>query len=155
MWSIGSGCAGFTSCSTCARSVVVALGSAAPQHVKSPQNRDRMAGRLFITGPPGKFPIVVLSKWVNHFKKLLKLNEYILCCCCCSVSKSCLTLCNPMNCSSQASLSITNSRSLLKLKSIRSAMLSNHLIFCHPLLLLPSIFPSIRVFFSKSDLSIR
>ena len=52
-------------------------------------------------------------------------------------------------------LSIANFRSLLKLKSIKSVMLSNHLIFCHPLLLLPSIFPSIRVFFSKSDLSIR
>ena len=46
----------------------------------------------------------------------------------------------------QASLSITNSRSLLKLMSIRLVMPSNHLILCHPLLLLPSIFPSIRVF---------
>ena len=45
----------------------------------------------------------------------------------------------------QASLSITNSRSLLKLMSIESVMPSNHLILCHPLLLLPSIFPSIRV----------
>ena len=46
----------------------------------------------------------------------------------------------------QASLSITNSRSLLKLMSIGSVMSSNHLILCHPLLLRPSIFPSIRVF---------
>ena len=46
----------------------------------------------------------------------------------------------------QASLSITNSRSLLKLMSIESVMPSNHLILCHPLLLPPSIFPSIRVF---------
>ena len=46
----------------------------------------------------------------------------------------------------QASLSITNSQSLLKLMSIESVMPSNHLIFCHPLLVLPSIFPSIRVF---------
>ena len=46
----------------------------------------------------------------------------------------------------QASLSITNSRSLLKLMSIESVMPSNHLILCHPLLLLPSIFPNIRVF---------
>ena len=44
----------------------------------------------------------------------------------------------------QASLSITNSQSLLKLMSIESVMLSNHLIFCHPLLLWPSVFPSIR-----------
>ena len=55
----------------------------------------------------------------------------------------------------QASLSITNSPSLLKLMSIESVMPSNHLIFCHPLLLLPSIFPSIRVFSSESTLHIK
>ena len=55
----------------------------------------------------------------------------------------------------QASLSITNSWSLLKLMSIKSVMPSNHLTLCHPLLLLPSIFPSIRVFSSKSALRIR
>ena len=55
----------------------------------------------------------------------------------------------------QASLSITNSWSLLKLMSIESVMPSNHLINCHPLLLLPSIFPSIRVFSSESALRIR
>ena len=55
----------------------------------------------------------------------------------------------------QASLSITSSQSLLKLISIESVMPSNHLIFCHPLLLLPSIFPSIRVFSSESALHIR
>ena len=55
----------------------------------------------------------------------------------------------------QASLSITNSRSLLKLMSIKSVMPSSHLFLCHPLLLLPSIFPSIRVFSSESALLIR
>ena len=55
----------------------------------------------------------------------------------------------------QASLSITNSRSLLKLMSIESVWPSSHLILCHPLLLLPSIFPSIRVFSNKSVLPIR
>ena len=55
----------------------------------------------------------------------------------------------------QASLSITNFRSLLKLMSIESMMPSNHLILCHPLLLLPSIFPSIRVFSNESVLCIR
>ena len=55
----------------------------------------------------------------------------------------------------QASVSITNSQNLLKLKSIESVMPSNHLILCRPLLLLPSIFPSIRVFSSKSVLRIR
>ena len=52
----------------------------------------------------------------------------------------------------QASLSITNSQSLPKLMSIESVMPSNHLILCHPLLLLPSIFPSIRVFSNESAL---
>ena len=55
----------------------------------------------------------------------------------------------------QASLSITNSQSLLKLMSIKLVMPSNHLILCHPLLLLPSIFPSIRVFPNESALRIR
>ena len=55
----------------------------------------------------------------------------------------------------QASLSITNSRSLLKFMSIESVMTSNHLILCHPLLLLPSIFPSIRGFSNESALHIR
>ena len=55
----------------------------------------------------------------------------------------------------QASLSITNSQSLLKLMFIESVMPSNHLILCHPLLLLPSVFPNIRVFSSKSVLHIR
>ena len=53
------------------------------------------------------------------------------------------------------SLSITNSQSLLKLMSIKSATPSNHLILCHPLILLPSIFPSIRVFYNESVLRIR
>ena len=60
-----------------------------------------------------------------------------------------------MDCSSQASLSITGSQSLLKLMSIKSVMPSSHLILCRPLLLLPSIFPSIRVFPSESALCIR
>ena len=55
----------------------------------------------------------------------------------------------------QASLSITISWSLLKLRSIASVMPSDHLVLCHPLLLLPSIFPSIRVFSSESALRIR
>ena len=55
----------------------------------------------------------------------------------------------------QASLSITNSQSLLKLRSIESVMPSSHLILCRPLLLLPSIFPSIRVFSNESVLHIR
>ena len=58
----------------------------------------------------------------------------------------------PWTTACQASLSITNSKSLLKLMSIESVMPSNHLILCHSLLLLPSIFPSIRVFSNESAL---
>jgi len=61
----------------------------------------------------------------------------------------------PWTAAHQASLSITNSQSLLKLMSIESVMPSNHLILCRPLLLSPSIFPSIRVFSNESVLRIR
>ena len=61
----------------------------------------------------------------------------------------------PSTAACQASLSIINSKSLLKLMSIELVMPLNHLIICHPLLLLPSIFPSIRVFSNKSVLRIR
>ena len=61
----------------------------------------------------------------------------------------------PWTAARQAALSITNSQSLLKLMSIKTLMPSNHLVLCHPLLLLPSIFPSIRVFSSESVLHIR
>ena len=69
---------------------------------------------------------------------------------------SCVRLfATPWNVARQASLSITNSRSLLKLMSIESVMPSNHLIFCRPLLLSPSTFPNIRVFSNESALHIR
>ena len=61
----------------------------------------------------------------------------------------------PWTAACQTSLSITNSRNLLKLMSIASVIPSYHLILCHPLLLLPSIFPSIRVFSDESVLHIR
>ena len=61
----------------------------------------------------------------------------------------------PWTAARQASLTITNSRSLLKLMPIESVMPSNHLILCHPLLLPPSIFPSIRVFSSETVLRMR
>ena len=70
-------------------------------------------------------------------------------------SLSCVWLfVTPWTETSQASLSITNSQSLLKLMSIESVMPSNNVILCHPLLLLPSVFPSIRVFSSESVLHI-
>ena len=72
-----------------------------------------------------------------------------------SVTQSCPIFATPWTAACQASLSITNSQSLLKLMSIESVMPSNHLILCQPLLLLPSIFPSIRIFSSESVLRSR
>ena len=72
-----------------------------------------------------------------------------------SVTQSCPTLCDPMNRSMPGLLSITNSWSLLKLMSIESVMPSSHLILCRPLLLLPPILPTIRVFSNESTLHMR
>ena len=85
--------------------------------------------RFLTSGPPGKF-IFLLPCYSFYFA-------------------------TPWTVALQASLSITNSRSLFKLMSIELVMPSNHLILCHPLLLLPSIFPSIRVFSNESVLHIR
>ena len=76
---------------------------------------------------------------------------------CCLVKKSCplWTLCDPRTAVLQASLAFAISQSLIKLMSIESVMPYNHLILCHPLLLLPSIFPSIRVFSNESALDIK
>ena len=67
----------------------------------------------------------------------------------------CLTLCDPRTTTHQASLSITNSPSLPKLMFTEFVMPSNYLILCRPLLLLPSLFPSIRVFSNESAVHIR
>ena len=81
-------------------------------------------------------------------------------CCCPSVAQSCLTLCDPMDRSSQASLSFTISWSLLKLMSIESVMPSNHLVFCCSLLCLQSFpasgsFPMSRLFTSDRQICIQ
>ena len=73
---------------------------------------------------------------------------------CCSVAELCLTLCDLWTAGHWTSLSFTISQSLLKLMSIESVMPSNHLIFCRPLLLLSSVFPTIRVFSNESVLCI-
>ena len=75
--------------------------------------------------------------------------------CCCSVAKSYLTLCDPWTAAHQGSLAFIISWSWLKLMSIESVIPSNHLFLYRPLLLLPSIFPSIRVFSSELALHIR
>ena len=72
-----------------------------------------------------------------------------------SVTQSCPTLCDPMNRSTPAALSNTNSRSSLRLMSMESVMPPSHLILCRPLLLLPPIPPSIRVFSSESTVPMR
>ena len=74
---------------------------------------------------------------------------------CCSIAQSCPTLCNPTIAVCQASLSFTISQSLLKLMSVELVMPSSHLILWHPLLLLPSMFPNIRIFSKGSALCIR
>ena len=76
-------------------------------------------------------------------------------CCSCSVTESCPALCDPWTAARQASLSFTNSLSLLKLMSLESVMPSNHLNLCRPLLLLLSIFPSIRLFSNELAFHIR
>ena len=79
----------------------------------------------------------------------------------CAVTKSYSTLCDPMDCllawtaASQASLSFTISQSLLKLMCIELVIPSDHFILCDPLFLMPSVFPSIRVFSSESALHVR
>ena len=81
---------------------------------------------------------------------------FLYCCCCCSVAKLCPTLrLRELQHTRQASLSITISWSFLKLMSIEWVMPSNYLILCCPLLFLPSIFFSIRVFSNESTLLIR
>ena len=76
-------------------------------------------------------------------------------CCCCSVIKLCSTLHDPMTAAHQPYLPSTIFWSLLKFIFIELVTLSNHLILCHPLLFLLSIFPSIRVFSNESALHIR
>jgi len=85
------------------------------------------------------------EKWADLNGFVYQVRESSICVSCCCRCCS-LTLCLPMDCSIPGFLFFTISWSLLKLISIESLMLSNHLIICCPLLLLPSIFPNIRVF---------
>ena len=101
-----------------------------------------------------------MSFWNSLALFYLKLNMYAECyivkgICSCSVDQSCSTLYNPMDLSMPGFLVLHISWNLLKLMSIESVMPSNHLALCRPLLLLPSIFPSIRVFSNESALRIR
>ena len=75
--------------------------------------------------------------------------------CCCSLTQSCLTLCKPMDCNMPGFPVLHQLPELAQIHVHESLMPSNHLILCHPLLLLPSIFPSIRIFSNELALSIR
>ena len=106
------------------------------------------------TGGPGVLQFMgsqrVRHDWANslHFTSYFQFSSV--------QSLSCVRLfATPWIAACQASLSITNSQNWLKLMSIESVRPSNHLILCHPFLLLPSIFPSIRVFSNESVLCIR
>ena len=99
---------------------------------------------LNIFSSPGRWILFIFLSIAFNFIFII---VQLLCCV--------LTLCDPRDCSSQASLPFSISWSLLKLTSVESMMPFNHLVLCHPLLLLPSIFPSIRVFSNESVLSIR
>ena len=96
-------------------------------------------------------PIICLSRWTKNALYVFFLTRFSSVQ---SLSHVWLFV-TPWIAARQASLSITNSRSSLKLMSIESVMPSSHLILCHPLLLLPSVFPSIRVISSESALHIR
>ena len=102
--------------------------------------------------------LIILSAIKGPNRRVRKdlASEVMLSCCCCSVAQSYPTL-QPhgLQLSRLPSLSFTISQSLLKPISIESVMPSNHLILCYPLLLLPSIFPSISVFSNESALRIR
>ena len=80
-------------------------------------------------------------------------SQSIFCCYCCCVAKLCLTLCNPWTAACQDSFTV--SRSLIRFMSIKSVMPSNHLILCCLLLVLLSIFPTIRVFSNELAVHIR
>ena len=92
---------------------------------------------------------VIMTHWF-HFPYLVHSNSHIKWDAC-SVANSDLTLCDPINCSTPGFPVLW---SVLKFMSIESVMPSNHLILCRPLLLLPSIFPSIRIFSNESVLCI-
>ena len=103
------------------------------------------------------FQQVIIYRTIQSGRLAIQ-NSYNFCCQIFSSVQllSCVRLFEtPWNAARQASLSITNSRSPPKPISIALVMPSNHLILCHPLLLLPSIFPSIRVFFNESTLRMR
>ena len=97
---------------------------------------------------------IIRKLYIEIFLVCAYTKHLLMLFCCCSVAESCPTLCHSWTAAYQASLSFTVSQSLLKFMSIEYVMLSNNLILCRPLLPLPSIFHSIRVFSNESTLQI-
>ena len=127
------------------------------QHRTAVKRMQRVAGKDHVVWTPQVWVLLPGSAIYNLRGLFTSLNLNFTCCKNrSSLSSSVQSLsrvqvfATPWTAARQASLSITNSRSLLKLMSIESVMSSNHLILCHPLLLLPSIFPSTRVFSNES-----
>ena len=144
LWHLSS-CSGQASVvAVCGLSCPVACRMSAPQPGVEPIS-SALEGIFLTTGPPEKSflkPCILSSSSPNHqFTSVQSLSHVRL-------------FVTPWTAAHQGSLSITNSQSLLKLLSIESVMPSNHLILCCPLLLLPSIFPSIRVFSNELVLCI-
>ena len=111
-----------------------------------------------VFGIAGRFLIVWATRGVKDIYDIFYIYMYVCICICISSVQSLSRVqlfATTWTAAHQASLSITNSWSLPKPMSIESVMPSNHLILCRPLLLLPSIFPSIRVFSNESALRIR
>ena len=119
-----------------------------PSHLPNPGIEfvcSELAGRFFTTEPPGRPYVAFIFCHHNsapRFSSVQLFNHVLL-------------FVTPWTAARQASLSITTSQSLLKLMSVESVMPSNHLILCHSLLFLPSVFPSIRVFSNESVFRIR
>ena len=114
-----------------------------------------LAWRIWWTEEPGKLKSMRSQRVRHYWVTNTQLTDIHISVQFSSVTQLCPTLCTPWTAPHQASRSITNCQSLPKPMSIESVMPSNHLILCRPLLLLPSIFPSIRVFSNKSALCIR
>ena len=113
---------------------------------KLQRGKEEFSYKKILIGFWGHMPLLTASFWTSTIQNC----EAI--CCCCLVTKSCPTFCNPMDCTPPGFPVL---HCLLKLMSIESVMPSSHLILCHSFLLLPSVFPSIRVFPSESALCIR
>ena len=105
-----------------------------------------MLHSLILEYPFVFFKLAPILCWNSPSFHLVYLSVVFKMLCCCSVAQSCLTLCSLMDCSTPGFPVLHYFPELLKLMSIESVMPFNHLILCCPLLLLPSVFPSIRVF---------